>query len=414
MEYMKKYIKSISGIVPNTFKDIDILLEGRNLILTGVNGSGKTSLLKEIYRKIDLLITQKKLADLPTIEKNLLNQENYIKTLHKGMTQYSASNNQIKILKGQIKDIKEGLKFNISNVIKFSESVEEKKSLILFFQAERRSTIRHADTAKGVVSEMEKYKQPSNPKISLGSNLEQHLLNLKNRRSLAISEDNDLVLANKIEQWFHSFSKSIKLLMEDKTTELKFNSDTLKFSIKQAGKPLYTFQNLSSGYTAIFDIYAELLMHTEYFEVIPERLEGVVLIDEIDVHLHVSLQRLVLPFFERSFPKIQFIVTTHSPFVLSSVKYSIIFDVSRNQQIDEDLSMYPHTAIMEGLLGTKSTSILLDDMINELSILLRKESKEYNKIKKIVMEIKPYQDKLDAQSKAFYLLALNTLLDEKE
>jgi hypothetical protein len=45
----------------------------------------------------------------------------------------------------------------------------------------------------------------------------------------------------------------------------------------------------------------------------------VVLIDEIDVHLHPKWQRQVIPLLEDSFPSCQFIATTHSPFVIQSV-----------------------------------------------------------------------------------------------
>ncbi len=52
----------------------------------------------------------------------------------------------------------------------------------------------------------------------------------------------------------------------------------------------------------------------------PLREYGVVLIDEIDLHLHPRWQRSVVPDLERTFPNCQFIVTTHSPQVLSEVK----------------------------------------------------------------------------------------------
>ncbi|MDE0056270.1 MAG: AAA family ATPase [Gammaproteobacteria bacterium] len=52
----------------------------------------------------------------------------------------------------------------------------------------------------------------------------------------------------------------------------------------------------------------------------PARVEGVILIDEIDLHLHPRWQRIALPGLRRVFPKLQFVVTTHSPQVLSSVK----------------------------------------------------------------------------------------------
>ncbi|WP_288411852.1 AAA family ATPase [uncultured Herbaspirillum sp.] len=51
---------------------------------------------------------------------------------------------------------------------------------------------------------------------------------------------------------------------------------------------------------------------------------GVVLIDEVDMHLHPRWQQLVLGQLQKAFPKIQFIVTTHSPQVLSTVRQECI------------------------------------------------------------------------------------------
>jgi predicted ATP-binding protein involved in virulence len=52
----------------------------------------------------------------------------------------------------------------------------------------------------------------------------------------------------------------------------------------------------------------------------PLRIEGVVLVDEIDLHLHPKWQRMVLKGLKDAFPKVQLIVTTHSPQVLSSAE----------------------------------------------------------------------------------------------
>ena len=52
----------------------------------------------------------------------------------------------------------------------------------------------------------------------------------------------------------------------------------------------------------------------------PARVEGVVLIDELDLHLHPRWQRVALPGLRCAFPRLQFVVTTHSPQVLSSAE----------------------------------------------------------------------------------------------
>lgn len=54
-------------------------------------------------------------------------------------------------------------------------------------------------------------------------------------------------------------------------------------------------------------------------------LPGVVVIDEVDAHLHPSWQRMIGPWFRRYFPKLQFIVTTHSPLVCQAAEHGTVW-----------------------------------------------------------------------------------------
>ena len=81
--------------------------------------------------------------------------------------------------------------------------------------------------------------------------------------------------------------------------------------------------------------------------------EGVVLIDEIDLHLHPSWQQTILPDLLRTFPGIQFIVTTHSPQVLTTVKRTSI----RNLEINEEGLFIARTP-SEETLGVESQAAL--------------------------------------------------------
>lgn len=80
------------------------------------------------------------------------------------------------------------------------------------------------------------------------------------------------------------------------------------------------FSNMSSGEMMIFGIVASILK--EYDRVSDntytsfENISGIVLIDEIDSHLHSDLLKDVLPNLIKLFPKIQFIMSSHSPFFL--------------------------------------------------------------------------------------------------
>lgn len=77
--------------------------------------------------------------------------------------------------------------------------------------------------------------------------------------------------------------------------------------------------------------------------------EGIVLIDEIETHLHLGMQKIILPLLTTMFPNIQFIVTTHSPFILNSLRDAIAYDLENREQIS-DLTDYSYEALAEGYL----------------------------------------------------------------
>ena len=325
---MAGYIERITGIIPHTNKSVDIPLNGKNLIITGGNGSGKTSFLRNAYEKIVLLIIKKKQADLPQLRKQLQVNKNHLDTLTKGTSQYDSWVTILKNSQTELKNIEDEIQLIIPNNISFSSKYDDRQAVILYFEDKRLAEIVEAKAAQGLQTEIEENSKVAHNK-NVGNKLEQHLLNLRVRRSFAITEDKEQSLVDTIDVWFDEFDKNLKHLFEDNSIKLDFDTNKNKFSIKQDSKPPYTFQTLSAGYKAIFDVYADLLMRTEYFSVSPLTLEGVVFIDEIDSHLHVSLQRLILPFFTESFPKVQFIVTTHSPFVLMSTRDTLVYDLGK-------------------------------------------------------------------------------------
>lgn len=92
--------------------------------------------------------------------------------------------------------------------------------------------------------------------------------------------------------------------------------------IDEKNKLLYpNFYNMSSGELAVIDIFIELIK--QYDKLYPQlgaefealnKISGVVLIDEIEKHLHIRLQKEVLPVLIGLFPNVQFIISSHSPF----------------------------------------------------------------------------------------------------
>ena len=76
-----------------------------------------------------------------------------------------------------------------------------------------------------------------------------------------------------------------------------------------------------------------------------ENPDCIVLIDEIETHLHLELQKLILPMLTELFPNIQFIVSTHSPFVINSIENATIFDLEKKTLVPNGLGNIPYTWI---------------------------------------------------------------------
>lgn len=77
------------------------------------------------------------------------------------------------------------------------------------------------------------------------------------------------------------------------------------------------WNELPAGYERLLNIVFDIAYRSLLLNGPDKEVRGVVIIDEVDLHLHPSLQRDVLQRFRLAFPEVQFIVTTHSPIVVS-------------------------------------------------------------------------------------------------
>lgn len=121
-------------------------------------------------------------------------------------------------------------------------------------------------------------------------------------------------------------------LLPDGTTMNEVTADGVVF--RDAGGAQVSVDDLSDGYRSVLSMTFELIrqLHRAYRadtiifdEQLRVNVPGVVIIDEVDVHLHPSWQRRIGAWFTDRFPKIQFIVTTHSPLICHAAEHGSIF-----------------------------------------------------------------------------------------
>jgi len=108
------------------------------------------------------------------------------------------------------------------------------------------------------------------------------------------------------------------LLPEDVSFEGKIGDGDAMFDFKGIEIP---FKELSSGFRSFVGLVADILYHLH--KCIPKgklaKSAGTVMVDDIDLHLHPEWQRIVVPCLSKAFPKLQFILTSHSPLVAGTL-----------------------------------------------------------------------------------------------
>ncbi|MBS7472173.1 ATP-binding protein [Pseudomonas syringae] len=390
---MDNKIININHFIPGTDRRARINLEGRNLILTGVNGCGKTRFLESLFEYIFNRIATRRHITIETAREHLRTYKNQL--------QFSSSptqRHQYQELVDQWETIlytAENIPAGIPEIDKFSEDYSSKAAILATFAATRQADIRPSISSKS----KETIEQDTSPEMSAANVFEEYLVNQKTAQAFAESPNigNNLEEANLIKCWFTKLESDLQELFEDETLTLVFNPKKHNFLISQQHKSAYSFQQLSSGFSAILSIYADIMMKINFASVPPEAFYGIVFIDEIDAHLHVSLQRKIFSFLAKSFPQIQFIVSTHSPFVVSSVNDAIIYDLSTLEQVD-DLSMYSYESILSGLFNTLPISEVLKNKIIELSTILREANPSTTRLRSLISEIGEHEKVLDSES----------------
>ena len=117
--------------------------------------------------------------------------------------------------------------------------------------------------------------------------------------------------------------------------DIRYDYEFKKITVTHPKQGTLPIERLSDGVRSMLAMTADIAYRcvtlNPHLADAPKETEGIVLIDEIELHLHPDWQQVVIPNFQEAFPKIQFIITTHSPQVLSAIKNDAIRIISESQ-----------------------------------------------------------------------------------
>ena len=157
-----------------------------------------------------------------------------------------------------------------------------------------------------------------------------------------------------------------------------YEEDGLCLETKDGQNP--AFEKLPAGYKRIFYMALDIAYRSYILNGTTDS-EGIVVIDEIDLHLHPALEQVILQCFQETFPNIQFVVSTHSPLVLTGVetedKPNVILHMASDDtkpEVTHDIYGIDYNTGIEDVMGVESKNVELDYMVN-LCAYMKKRNK---------------------------------------
>ena len=369
--------------------DIKIKLDSnkrQHLLLTGKNGSGKTSLLLEI-EKFLRAINDEKLSQVFDQYPTWINEAKKKVLSASSDSEKYAADKDLKQCLGFITKYSDGVQINLNQYEGLEMMYHNGKFITAYFPSERKAQFMRPNGVENITLE-----NTYGIDESAGDILLKYMVHLKTQQAYARNEG-DQTTANQIQKWFDRFDSALQILLDEESIHIEYDYKKYDFKIRQNGREPFSFNELSDGYSSVIYIVSDLILRMDKNWLLEDKIseydyQGIVLIDELETHLHIELQKKIFPFLTKFFPKIQFIVTTHSPYILNSISNAKAYDLERQVELD-NLSGFSSDDLAEGYFEADAYSDELKNSLNRYEELcFRKDLTEDERAERAEIRIR--------------------------
>lgn len=369
--------------------DIKIKLDSnkrQHLLLTGKNGSGKTSLLLEI-EKFLRAINDEKLSQVFDQYPTWINEAKKKVLSASSDSEKYAADKDLKQCLGFLKKYSDGVQINLNQYEGLEMMYHNGKFITAYFPSERKAQFMRPNGVENITLE-----NTYGIDESAGDILLKYMVHLKTQQAYARNEG-DQTTTNQIQKWFDRFDSALQILLDEESIHREYDYKKYNFKIRQNGREPFSFNELSDGYSSVIYIVSDLILRMDKNWLLEDKIseydyQGIVLIDELETHLHIELQKKIFPFLTKFFPRIQFIVTTHSPYILNSISNAKAYDLERQVELD-NLSGFSSDDLAEGYFEADAYSDELKNSLNRYEELcLRNDLTEDERAERAEIRIK--------------------------
>jgi len=359
----RTYLYLDSFIIKNYYGIIETRIESipqntQWIFITGENGYGKSLVLKSLFIGLNGIKDNNKTliheTDLSSFECNI-------------KVHYKVEKNE---------------QLEREEILELPQSKIPKKILVAY-------------GASRLLIRMDEASQEADEKSSVSYSLFNNdgvLLNIENRLSFWSRKDKNM----------YEVVRRTLISLLPHIIDISVNQDTEKVEyLEEGNERILKYDELASGPRSILAMVGDMLirLYKEQPDITePKKLGGIVLIDELDLHLHPKWQKKFVEILTKTFPNVQFIASTHSfiPF-LGAPANSVYIKVYRDKEkgiVAENLKLVVHPKEM--LPNTLITSPLfdMDEFINPNSTDFRTET-TYQEIVDNIESLKESDDDIE-------------------
>ncbi|MGB6406045.1 MAG: AAA family ATPase, partial [Planococcus donghaensis] len=151
--------------------------------------------------------------------------------------------------------------------------------------------------------------------------------------------------------------------------------------IVELGDTQLPLRLMSSGYRSLIGMVADIafrmsLLNPQLKEKASLLTPGVILIDELDLHLHPKWQWKIVEDLKRTFPNVQFIATTHAPIIISSCKNGEIINITGDKYEKSHNFGWQVKDVLSEIMDSDNRSPIMQEKISAYEKLYEKKMNE--------------------------------------